>query len=285
VLWIGLACAALLSPLACERQEAPVPTTATAPQRVASLSPLATHLLLELDALDRIVAVDVESAALPGLAGRPKIPAEDDEALLRLRAVEPDWVVLPETRAELAARLAAANLPTVVVAVHDFDDGFTLWGDLAGRLGRAEAARPRIAAASRPFAEIAAESHGDSRPRVAAIDRFEPLALVGDHRFATALIEIAGGENVTHGATGATATQAMEPEALRALAPALLVHASPRPVPASEQQALTSRFADVAPLVFVELDPDRFFAPETVEAARRLRTAIAQLARPRAETR
>jgi hypothetical protein len=77
----------------------------------------------------------------------------------------------------------------------------------------------------------------------------------------------------------------MEPEALRALAPALLVHASPRPVPASEQQALTSRFADVAPLVFVELDPDRFFAPETVEAARRLRTAIAPLARPRAEAR
>jgi hypothetical protein len=90
---------------------------------------------------------------------------------------------------------------------------------------------------------------------------------------------------VTHGATGATATREMDPEALRALAPALLVHASRRPVPASEQQALTARFADVAPLVFVELDPDRFFGPETVEAARRLRAAIAPLARPRAETR
>ncbi len=276
----ALACAALLALPACPREDVAAPATADAGPRVASLSPLATQLLIELEATDRIVAVDPASAESAGLGGRPRIPADDEAALLQLRAVEPSWVVLPEQRAELAARLAAENFPTVIVAVHDFDDGFTLWGDLAGRLGRSLPARARIAAASRPFAEIAAASHGQTRPRVAAIEGFEPLALVGDHRFATALIEIAGGENVAHGASAATTP--VTPEALRALAPALLVHVSRQAVPEAEQRARAAELAAVAPLVFVRFDPDRFFAPEAVSAAHALRAAIAPLARPRA---
>ncbi len=252
-------------------------------RRVASLSPLATRLLLELELVDRIVAVDAESGDLPGLGGRPQVPAAEPEAFLALTAVEPDLVVLPESRAGLAARLAGANIRTVVVAVHDFDDGFTLWGELAGRLGVADAARPRIALASRPLAQLAAESYGFSRPRVAAIESFDPLMLAGDHRFATALIEIAGGESVTH--RGSESAIPIDRAGLLQLAPELLFHARPAPIAEAERRALVESFAEVAPLVIVEFEPERFYADESIEAARTLRDAIAARAHPRADAR
>ncbi len=292
--WAALVTLLVLPPLlACGREDGTTPSSAStktgapavppAARRIASLSPLASALLLELDAVDRIVAVDADSRALPALGARPPIPAGDDAAFLAILAVEPDLIVVPDSRAELAARLAGANYRTVIAAVHDFDDGFTLWGDLAGRLGLATAARDRIAAASRPFAEIEAESLGSSRPRVAAIETFEPLALAGDRSFATALVELAGGESVSP--DGRASNVPVDREALRALAPQLLVHTSPRPIPEAERRARAAELASIAPLVFVELDPDRFYAPETAEAARTLRAAIAPLARPLAEAR
>lgn len=282
----------LPSYLACQSEDATDSPAAT-PQRIASLSPLATALLLELDAVDRIVAVDADSGELAGLGGRPTIPTSDETAFLTLSAVEPDLIIVPESRADLSARLAGANFRTVIAAVHDFDDGFTLWGELAGRLGVAEAASPRIADASRPLAQIAAASHGFSRPRVAAIETFAPLALVGDRRLETALIAVAGGESVSHGSPESALP--IDREALHALAPDLLLHASPRPIEESERRRLVEEFAAIAPLVFVELDPARLFvsgrsedsddpkAPGAVDAARTLRAAIAPLAHPLAE--
>ncbi len=283
----------LLLQLGCGRDEASQPTIASAPaapdagtsartaRRVVSLSPLATRLLLELELTDRIVAVDTVSGELPGLGGRPRIPVGEDGAFLAILAVEPDLVVLPDSRAELAARLSGANLRTVIVAVRDFDDGFTLWGDLAGRLGVTDAARSRIALASRPLAQLAAESEGFSRPRVAAIESFEPLTLAGGPQFANALIEVAGGQSVTPGESKSAIP--VDREALRKLAPDLLFYASPKPIEDSERRALAESFAEVAPLVVIEFEPERFYSDESIQAVRSLRLAIAARARPLAE--
>jgi len=268
--------------LACDADEpAARDAKSASPQRIASLSKLSTGLLLELGAADRIIAVDAASRTLPGLAHRPLIPDDDASAYLTILGVDPGFVVLPESRAELAGRLATANVPTVIEAIHDIDDGFTLWGELAGRIGVAEAMRERIAEAARPFGALAAESSGFTRPRVAVIAGFEPLTLVGDHRFATALVEMAGGENVTHGQAGDPI--ATDPERLRRLAPELLVHARPTPIPEAEREALASSVAAIAPLVVVEIDPARFYDPTALAAARALRAAIAPLARPLAD--
>lgn len=284
---LGLALLSLLLFFGCDGGEgSPAPdsaATAAAPapsagaRRVASLSPVATALILELGLTDRILAVDPASGELPGLLHRPRIPDDEDAAFLSLTGVEADLVVLPASRISLSARLNAANIRTVVVLIQDFDDGFTLWGELAGRLGLSTAARDRIAEAARSLAEIAAESNGFSRPRVAAIESFDPLALVGDQQLATALIEIAGGESVTHGRT--QGPLALDLEELKALAPELLFHASPKPVAEAERRALAESVAEIAPLVVVEFDPERFFAPETAVAARTLRDAIAPRAR------
>lgn len=287
----AIAAALLLTllPLGCDREEgspAPAPArsrpadaahASTPAQRLATLSPLATRLILELGMASRIMAVDATSAELPGLTQRARIPDAEDAAVRALTAAKPDLVVVPASRTSLAQRLNAAKIHTVVVAVHDFDDAFTLWGELAERLGGAEASRARIADASRPLVEIAVESYGYARPRVAAIESFDPLVLVGDHQFATALIEIAGGESVTHGVEG---PMAIERAGLVALAPELLFHATARALGEEERLALANSLAEIGPLVVVEFDPERFFAPETSAAARTLRDAIAPRARP-----
>lgn len=260
---------------------APEPTPIAPARRVASLDPTATRLILALDQADRIVAVDAESGALPGLDRRPRIQDDDETAYRALLGAEVDLVVLPAARIELSQRLNDANIRTVVSLIHDFDDGFTLMGELAGRLGIAKAARAQIADLARPFAEIAAESHGQTRPRVAVLASIEPLALVGDHQFATALVEIAGGENVTHGRNGATIP--IERAALEALSPELLLYALPDPIGEAERHALARSLAEIAPLIVVELDPERFAEPGAVAAARALRAAIAVRAR-RAES-
>ena len=280
---LGLALLAMLFHFGCDGGNgtpAPDPASTSFPgaHRVASLSPVATALIVELGLTDRIVAVDAASGELPVLLHRPRIPDAEDAAFLSLTGVEVDLVVLPASRISLSARLNAANIRTVVVLIHDFDDGFTLWGELAGRLGLAAAVRDRIAEASRPLSEIAAESNGFSRPRVAAIESFEPLVLVGDQQLATALIEIAGGESVTHGRT--QGSLALDRAELQALAPELLLHASPKPLTESERRGLVESVAEIAPLVVVEFDPERFFAPDTAAAARTLRDAIAPRARP-----
>lgn len=283
---LALVLFALLLPLGCDGDGgAPAAhdsdSTAKTPaprgdaRRVASLSPVATALLLELGAADRIVAVDEESGKLPALLHRARVPDAQDAAFLSLTGIEADLVVLPASRIALSERLNDANIRTVVVLIQDFDDGFTLWGELAGRLGKSADARDRIAEASRPLAEIAAESQGRSRPRVAAIQSFDPLVLAGDQQLVTALIGIAGGENVTRGRTQGPLGLAREE--LAALAPDLLFHASPKPVDETERRALADSVAEIAPLVVAEFDPERFFAPETAAAARALRSAVAPL--------
>lgn len=280
---LGLALLSLLCHFGCDggdgaRVPDPAATAPAAARRVASLSPVASALILELGLTDRILAVDPMSGELPSLLHRPRIPDAEDAAFLSLTGIEAELVVLPASRISLSARLNAANIRTVVVLIHNFDDGFTLWGELAGRLGLAAAARARIADVARPLAEIEAESNGFSRPRVAVIESFEPLVLVGDQQLATALVEIAGGESVTRGRT--QGSLALERTELQALAPELLFHASPQPISEAEQRVLVEAVAEIAPLVVAEFDPERFFAPETVAAARMLRDAIAPRARP-----
>ncbi|MFO0690378.1 MAG: ABC transporter substrate-binding protein [Myxococcota bacterium] len=275
----------LLALLGCSREsetESTAPPTAPAEARkIASLAPVATNLLLELGRGDRLVAVDAESAKRPGLGHRARVPETDDEAFLLLTSLEADLVVLPTARIELSQRLAAANVRTIVALVRRFEDGFTLYGELAGRVGLAAAARDRIAAASRPLAAIEAESAaneaGTPRPKVAVIASFEPLALVGDDQLATDLVAIAGGENATEGRSEAVIP--IERAALAALRPELLFHVRPEAPSPEERAALAASVADVAPLVVAAFDPERFYAPEAAAAARALRDALTRLPR------
>lgn len=245
------------------------------PEQLVSLSPIASALLVELGEAERLLMVDAESALLPGLEAHPRLPHAELAAVEVVRRLAPDRVLVPEARPRTIERLRAAGLDVLEVAVHDFDDGFALWRALGLELGREAEVHTRILEASRPLARLAIESYGRPRPRVAAIDSLEPLELAGDHSFVGGLIEMAGGENVTHG--WGERSLRLDLARLRALAPALIVRATSSPLSEVEREVVERTFHDVAPVVFVRFDPVGFFTPTAERAARAIRDRLLEV--------
>jgi len=248
------------------------------PLRIVSLSPMASFMLAELGATDRIIGVDAASRDVPGLEGRPAIQADLGHATTSIRRLRANLVLVPADRAGLGRSLDAAGIETRLIDVHDFEDGFVLMHDLATRIGLGPETKARIRALSRPLAEISSESLGWTRPRVAAVAAIDPIVLVGGHAFESALIEIAGGENVTHGRVEPKIASGLE--ALRSPGLSLFVHVTAAPIAAAERAAFERTLSDIAPVAFVTFDRDRFFGPEAISAARALRDRIRERSSP-----
>ena len=242
------------------------------PPRVVSLSPLATRFLLLLEADDRLVGVDRESARLPGLEGLPAIDHEN------VHSLAPDLVLVsPALRAGPA--LAASGLDVVAFAPANLEEVYAMFRDVGSRLvGPANALRREVAL-SRPLAMIGGESFGQRRLRTLAVTGFGPLEFAGAHSFETDLIEIAGAESVTH-AHGVEAERiAVSPDRLAAYAPELILVITPTPPTLAERDAV---FREVGPKVvvdFLTLDTRTFWLDAPTATARRFRDLILERTR------
>jgi iron complex transport system substrate-binding protein len=181
-------------------------------RRIVSLSPTATEVVVALGEGPRLVAVNPASARRAGL---------DDVAevgdVARLLALAPDAVIAP-ARVAADVRRALPGVHVLEMNVHDLESGWASCREIGALLGRDEEARRFVRRVSRPLAQMSASSVGRRRPRVAALLSLDPLVLAGGHGFVADLIEIAGGENVTHGrdeprvATSAAALAWQAPE-------------------------------------------------------------------------
>jgi iron complex transport system substrate-binding protein len=168
-------------------------------QRIVSLSPSLTEVLLALGLRERIVGIDRFSRDLPGCEGIPSLGglfAPDLERTLELR---PTLVVgvKSESQAGFFAQLAARG-----IAVHELDTGGSLaavlasYEQLGALVGRAAEGR---ALAERVRSELAAVANSVAdrpRPSVALVVEREPLYVAAGGSFASALVEAAGGRNV-----------------------------------------------------------------------------------------
>jgi ABC-type Fe3+-hydroxamate transport system substrate-binding protein len=228
-------------------------------RRVASLVPAATELLVGLDATERLVAVDRVSHALPGVG---PVPILDAAAALSLEA---DLLLVPSE----ASRLSLRARRVIVVAPHDFDEAYAACLEIGAALGLEAEARRYVRDATRPLATLTAESFGRPRPRVATVLGVAPLRVAGGHSFATDLIELAGGESVSHGAEAFEL--AWSPEQLRAAAPDLIVVLGPEPADATARAQARELLGAIAPLEFLTFDPLRSWFSDALPAARRLR--------------
>ncbi len=221
--------------------------------RIISLVPHATELLFALGLGDQVIAVTHECdhpAAVRGLprATRDVLPAglssAEIDAAVRARTAEgesiyaldeelvrtlaPDLIVTQalcpvcavsyEDVAALAARMPS---PPAVVALDPHTLGEAL-GDartLAAATGCREAAVALIAGTARRIDRVRLAVRGAERPRVAAIEWFDPIFVAG--HWTPQLIDLAGGEDVL-GAVGEPSAQASW-EILAAAAPAIVV--------------------------------------------------------------
>ena len=229
---------------------------------------MGTEVVLALGHGERLVAVDAASATLPGARDLPVTESA------KAGAHAPDLVLVPAAVAETARR-AAPSASHIEVAVHDFDDGWALCLSVGAALGREEDARRFVRETSRPLAELGTESFGKRRPRVAAVLALEPLEVAGGHSFVTDLIELAGGESVSHGTEDPRLTWSRV-EFARA-EPELVVIVTAQPPSPQERERVSHLFAPALPVEFLVLDAERDWLTEALPAARRLRAWIAEL--------
>jgi ABC-type Fe3+-hydroxamate transport system substrate-binding protein len=225
-------------------------------------------ILLALGARHRVVAVDAESARLPGLAA---LPVAD---VASAAAYAPTVLIVPAAQAE-AARIAVPAASVVDATPHDYDEAWGLFVFIGAVLGREADARRAVREASRPLAELGAASFGRRRPRVAGVLSLEPLQVAGGHSFVTDLIELAGGESATHGTDEPRLTWSRAD--LVAAAPELVVVFASAEPSAGERARAHSVLGPGTPIEFVAFVGERDWLSGSLPAARRLHGWIAAL--------
>ena len=270
--------------LGCEREQpaSPVGVPSSLPsrggmeiRRIVSLAPAASLFVRAIGAEADLVGLDPESLRLLGRVDLPPVGLADSIGL------DPDLVLTPAIRVDDSAgveALRASGASVIEFAPHDLDDLLSLVRDVGpGMVGRAAAVRFELSV-SRPLAEVGGASFGELRPRVAPIVGIDPLELAGGHSFETDLIEIAGGSSLTHGGEDTRIRPGLDDPLLRE--PDLYVHfGAVEPGPAARRR-LRSVLPREIPLVFFQIDVERFWLEAPADEARRLRRTILSSAIP-----
>jgi iron complex transport system substrate-binding protein len=240
--------------------------SAPAATRIVSLSLPASDLLIELGAAESIIATDARSQQLAAIAGRPVVSLGDVELL------RPDLVLVPPFTSEdapIASRLLVRGIPVIAVAFHDFDEAFAMCRVIGARIGREGEANALVRRIGRALARLTAASAGRTRPRVAAVLRLDPLEIAGGHSFVTDLIEVAGGESLTHGSHEARIPASAEELAAKAPDRVLVIRAE---APSEEERRLAREVLDgLPPPTFVVFDPERAWLHDAERIALQLR--------------
>jgi len=103
----------------------------------------------------------------------------------------------------------------------------------------------------------------------------EPLEVAGGHSFATDLIELAGGESVTHGTEEPRLV--WSPGAFAQAGVELVVVVVPQAASAQHRERARSLFGSAVPVEFLVFEAERDWLTGALPAARKLRGWIADL--------
>ena len=168
-------------------------------ERIVSLNPSLTAILLALGAEERLVGVDDFSAKTqPRVASLPRVGSLFSPGLESVVALQPDLVVLVpgvEQRA-FRERIEALGIATLAFDNVRFDEvlaNITGLGDVAGR---PDEARARVDAILRTRASVAAAVSGKPPVRTVLVLQRDPLFVVGRGSFIDEMLRVAGGVNV-----------------------------------------------------------------------------------------
>jgi ABC-type Fe3+-hydroxamate transport system substrate-binding protein len=236
---------------------------------VVSLSPGASQFLLRVEAGDRIVAVDAESARLSALAG---VSVTDDQGAA---SFQPDLVLVPAgLSAQALARIGTGGAEIFEFAPKNLEDVNLIFRTLGARLVGVEAALGHEVRLSRALAQVGGESSGDERLRTLALTGLSPLEFAGAHSFETDLLEIAGAESLTHTHGGDQERVPVTPDGIRAYAPELILVMTRRPLLPAERARVSATLGGEAWVDFMALDAATFWLEAPVATARRVQAVI-----------
>jgi iron complex transport system substrate-binding protein len=170
-------------------------------ERVVSMNPSATRILLALGARGALVGVDEFSARQePAVASLPRVGGLYDPSLEAVVALRPDLLVLVPSREQrdFQARLEALHVPVLTLAQDPvrFVDVLGAIRTLGERVGREAEARARIDAIARAREAVRRATAGRERPRAVFVLTREPLFVVGRGSFLDEMIALAGATNL-----------------------------------------------------------------------------------------
>lgn len=179
---------------------------ATPPERIVTLTPSSTELVVRLGGLDRLVGVDTYSVEPAAVAALPRVGdflAPNLEAILRL---EPDLVVLDQVQSKVGASLSAAGIRTLVLDMHTLADVRTGMLEVGRALGREADATAAVAAFDAEIDRASQRGQGQPRPRprvLAVVDRspggLRGVVVAGPGSYIDELLALVGVDNVMAG--------------------------------------------------------------------------------------
>lgn len=166
--------------------------------RVVSLNPSLTETLVALGARDSLVGVDDYSARVrPEVAGLPTVGGLFDPSLEAIVALDPDLVALVPSAQQRGLRARLDALGVEVLALPNITLGEVLGSleALGVRVGRAEAARQRIAAIRGAWDEVGRATASLPAARAVLVLQRDPLYVVGPGSFLDDMLRAAGLSN------------------------------------------------------------------------------------------
>lgn len=220
---LGLLGAARVAALAAD---APA-SSAPAPERIVSMNPSLTAIVLALGAGPQLVGVDAfskrQQAAVAGLPSVGGLYSPSLEAVLELR---PDLVVLVPSAEQRDFRQRLGDLGIAVLALDplSFDEVLGSIEALGRRLGRSQEARERLEAIRAARVRVERAAAGRPRVRTLLVLQREPFFVVGRGSFIDEMLRMAGAENL--GAAFPEPYPRVEPEWLIDAAPELILDAT-----------------------------------------------------------
>jgi iron complex transport system substrate-binding protein len=174
-----------------------------------SLAPSLTEIVFALGAGDRVVGVDDHVDFPEAVRSLPRVGGFLNPNIERILSLSPDLVMMVHSFRAANERLEGAGLRTALIpneSLADLDAAVAAVGTLLGAATEAERVRGQI---KLELEAVRSEVADRPRPRVAFIlDRqtgtLADLYIAGRASFLSALVEVAGGENVfadvAHGA-------------------------------------------------------------------------------------
>jgi len=197
-----LATAALLALIAAPAaadSEAPPSTTVPTAERVVSINPSLSAIVVALGASDRLVGVDDWSARQePSLAGLPQVGGLYDPSLESVVALRPDLVMLVPSaeQRDFVGRLQALGIRVESFDNITFAQVLENIDRVGGLLDRRREAKRRVDAIVEARARIARAVSSLPHPRTMLVLQRSPLFIAGSGNFIDEMVAAAGGANL-----------------------------------------------------------------------------------------
>ena len=179
--------------------EAPPAAGTAHAERVVSLNPSLTAILLALGAGDVLVGVDDFSARQqPAVAELPRVGGLYNPSLEAVVALEPDLVVLVPSAEQrnFRRRLEELAIPALVLDPVGFEEVLASIEVLGARVGREKEARERVARIREVRAAVEAATAPLERPRTVLVLQRDPLFVVGRGSFVDEMLAAVGAANL-----------------------------------------------------------------------------------------